>query len=522
MNKLFCFFINRSLVTKIICALLILFNNINLYGQETKCMINFNAHTLRNFKKENNNYYYIFEKTSYPGESVIVRLDSSAQVMSSKVTINGGPRTHDIIEIDSSNYLLSGFGYLIKMNQNYSTIWRKRFIYRKNNSNLILSNNKMYRHDSIIYLLSSFNSGNVISAIDLEGNVKWSYDLNAPKNNLLASQLMSNGDIVVVLSFFQSNKRNLNIIRFTKSGAIKYSKLIIPPYPYQDFIYAATSERKDNKVLIASHVFSYSYLYDGFKLAFHELDADGEVTQSFTTQDHAMNHFIREDTNTIVVFTNGAQLLFYQIPDTISDLFLIESSNPPINFIYNQTSFQETTKSYDENIWISGRARCGSKLYFALDIRKPNFEGACHTESLGLEFQDENIDYEITNFISYDSISLITSTAPSIGFHNYVFPEFHDLCLGCDTLNISSLKENNELHIFPNPSKDVLQIQFSPASKNPIQIQIFDLSGRLVQSENLNRGLELYQISVAHLQVGSYLLQITDGEKRTRQVFIKN
>lgn len=89
-------------------------------------------------------------------------------------------------------------------------------------------------------------------------------------------------------------------------------------------------------------------------------------------------------------------------------------------------------------------------------------------------------------------------------------------------LNASNIDILDNLNIFPNPTKDILNIQLSSTFKNPIHIQIFDLSGRLVQSENLNRGQELYQISVAHLQVGSYLLQINNGEKRIRQVFIKN
>jgi outer membrane protein assembly factor BamB len=521
MNKLLYLNIYRCLAIKIIFSLLISCNPFNLLAQETKCIVNYNNHKLIAFKKLNKNYFYLFERTASPMHKVILCLDSTAQVISSKVAVNI-PTIRNIIDIDSSNYLICGSGYLIKMNQNYSTIWRKKFTYRKPGFNQTLSNNKMYQHDSIVYLLSSFNSGNVLSTIDTEGNVKWSYDLNAPKNNLLASQLMSNGDMVVVLNIFQSYSTKLNIIRFTEAGEIKYSKLIEPPYPYTEITFAEVTERNGDKILIATNIVANSpYIFD-FKLAFLELSIDGEVNQTFTTRSQPFNHFIRDDTNTVAVFKSGAHLLFYQIPDTISDLFLIESSRPLVNFTYNQSEFQETVKKNNENFWLSGKAVCGSKSYFGLDIRTGNYEGACHNDVIELEFPDESFDYEITNFNNIDSISITTINESLIGFPNYTIPLFQDLCLGCDTLNISSLKENNEFKIFPNPLKDFLQIQFTAEPKNQLQVQIYDLSGRLLQNESLQRGQLLYQIAVGGLNEGAYLLQINDGEKQARKVFVKN
>jgi hypothetical protein len=88
-------------------------------------------------------------------------------------------------------------------------------------------------------------------------------------------------------------------------------------------------------------------------------------------------------------------------------------------------------------------------------------------------------------------------------------------------LNVTNIDFSETIKIFPNPGKDVLQIQFTTEPKNQLQVQIYDLSGRLIQSETLQRGQLLYQITVGGLNEGAYLLQINDGEKQGRKVFVK-
>jgi hypothetical protein len=89
-------------------------------------------------------------------------------------------------------------------------------------------------------------------------------------------------------------------------------------------------------------------------------------------------------------------------------------------------------------------------------------------------------------------------------------------------LNAANIDFSETINIFPNPAKDFLQIQLTVEPKNQLQVQIYDLTGRLVQSETLQRGQMLYQIAVGGLNEGAYLLQINDGEKQARKVFVKN
>ena len=80
------------------------------------------------------------------------------------------------------------------------------------------------------------------------------------------------------------------------------------------------------------------------------------------------------------------------------------------------------------------------------------------------------------------------------------------------------LAEGQRIHIFPNPTTDVLTIE---ATKTTVtQLQVIDLSGRLVLVEK-NHPLS---INVQNLASGGYILQIFTAE-RTSPVatsFVKN
>ncbi len=82
------------------------------------------------------------------------------------------------------------------------------------------------------------------------------------------------------------------------------------------------------------------------------------------------------------------------------------------------------------------------------------------------------------------------------------------------TLAVSDLK-NQKLKIYPNPVKDLLNII---SNEQIATIKIFDLSGRLLQSEKAAA-----QLNVSHLAKGMYLLKIeTKDAKNYELKFIKN
>ncbi|MEO0898587.1 MAG: endo-1,4-beta-xylanase [Bacteroidota bacterium] len=70
----------------------------------------------------------------------------------------------------------------------------------------------------------------------------------------------------------------------------------------------------------------------------------------------------------------------------------------------------------------------------------------------------------------------------------------------------------DRLKVYPNPVKDVLFIE---AESSWLQVQLFDLSGRLVQQQEITPSSQ--QMDVSSLQKGMYLLEIKDKDHISRR-----
>jgi hypothetical protein len=89
-------------------------------------------------------------------------------------------------------------------------------------------------------------------------------------------------------------------------------------------------------------------------------------------------------------------------------------------------------------------------------------------------------------------------------------------------LNTPNIEKDNYFLMYPNPATDFLNIKTSNSSTKAIQIRIFDFSGRLVYNELFSKQQEYYQIPLSSFTSGSYLIEIVEGEKFTRKMFIKS
>ncbi|MEM9051070.1 MAG: DUF4465 domain-containing protein [Bacteroidota bacterium] len=68
--------------------------------------------------------------------------------------------------------------------------------------------------------------------------------------------------------------------------------------------------------------------------------------------------------------------------------------------------------------------------------------------------------------------------------------------------------------LFPNPSSDWVQVN---GAEIPELIRVFDMNGRLIlETNNTNR------LDVQRLEVGSYILQVTQDQQTSSQLFMKN
>lgn len=83
----------------------------------------------------------------------------------------------------------------------------------------------------------------------------------------------------------------------------------------------------------------------------------------------------------------------------------------------------------------------------------------------------------------------------------------------CDSSTAVSEIQNKDFLVFPNPSSSVINIY---GSLNSLQLNLFDLSGRLLLS-----GITGNQIDISSLAAGTYILWISDGKKRKCTKVIK-
>jgi hypothetical protein len=71
------------------------------------------------------------------------------------------------------------------------------------------------------------------------------------------------------------------------------------------------------------------------------------------------------------------------------------------------------------------------------------------------------------------------------------------------------------LNLYPNPSSGSLHVGFVLENTAPSRVNIFDLAGRMVVSEDfgkLNKGKHDLLLSTASLKEGTYILQLVNGD----------
>lgn len=76
--------------------------------------------------------------------------------------------------------------------------------------------------------------------------------------------------------------------------------------------------------------------------------------------------------------------------------------------------------------------------------------------------------------------------------------------------------------LYPNPSSDVVYIDFDMVNKKSITIQLYDLTGKIVSEQvwQANAGNNQYKLPTELLAKGTYLLQLSDGEGVLKRQFV--
>lgn len=84
--------------------------------------------------------------------------------------------------------------------------------------------------------------------------------------------------------------------------------------------------------------------------------------------------------------------------------------------------------------------------------------------------------------------------------------------------SISGIEENSKvsnLQIYPNPTADIINLDFSASESFIIAVRILDIGGKEVysSSKSNNSGSNLIKISTSNFEEGMYIIQLNDGVK---------
>jgi len=88
--------------------------------------------------------------------------------------------------------------------------------------------------------------------------------------------------------------------------------------------------------------------------------------------------------------------------------------------------------------------------------------------------------------------------------------------VGDEEYSENGISNDANLTIFPNPSSDNINVSFDLSDNSNVQLKVFDLSGKLMYSRNINslsKGNQKVEVKVDSFSRGTYLLQLISGNK---------
>ena len=75
--------------------------------------------------------------------------------------------------------------------------------------------------------------------------------------------------------------------------------------------------------------------------------------------------------------------------------------------------------------------------------------------------------------------------------------------------------------MFPNPSKGVFKIDYEPMSSSNVQLNIFDLTGRLIFNKDFENQREIL-VDISNKSKGTYLLKLSVNEEQVQKIIVFN
>lgn len=88
------------------------------------------------------------------------------------------------------------------------------------------------------------------------------------------------------------------------------------------------------------------------------------------------------------------------------------------------------------------------------------------------------------------------------------------------TLGVNSFDNDLEMSFFPNPTKEILNINFGKLTNQKSTIKIIDINGKLVYSTVIENPSIIEKINVSKFSKGLYLVNVTSGNKEVTKKIV--
>ncbi len=320
--------------------------------------------------------------------------------------------------------------------------------------------------------------------------------------------------------FYASNETgNYKIYSATSSNALNWNiqGIVDLGWNFSTQYYDPTVILEADGSLTMSYIVAGNGAYITHKLADGEWDTNQTLVASGGFRARVMKH------------TNGNYLFAYHKNTGGQydyDVFVKSSTDlidwsEPVQITFNQNSHDPFPNQMSDNSYL---------IYYA------KYEGSCYNLCRRKSFdainweEEEQITFDFTNntqphfFVEDDQIYLVWAHAVNYpDDHDVYFEKFEDGTLS-DNLDISS---NNNLHIFPNPCSEKVQINFNSKYTDNFNLIIYNLKGQKVlekNNANFNANFNAssnFELDVSDFSSGIYFMKVHSESENYIQKIIK-
>ena len=137
-------------------------------------------------------------------------------------------------------------------------------------------------------------------------------------------------------------------------------------------------------------------------------------------------------------------------------------------------------------------------------------------------FQFETIgEYFISEKQSFFERYFIDNQPFPLSYYRLKMQEPNGTSTYSDIRVLRQNKPSSELLIYPNPAKDVLNIEFAELLPNEAFIQIINAIGQVQSEQIIPVGTNLLQIDTQNLNLGAYFVRVQNGQNLQTKRFIR-